>query len=91
MIVIVDNYKTHNHQVIKEWLKQQNGRIKFVFTPYHGSWLNQVEIWFGLVRRYCLKHASFTSIEELNRKLLEFIVTWNEHFAHLFKWKFAGW
>ena len=91
MIVIVDNYKTHNHQVIKDWLKQQNGRIKFVFTPYHGSWLNQVEIWFGIARRYCLRHASFTSVEELNCKLMQFIATWNEHFAHPFKWKFAGW
>jgi transposase len=91
MIVIVDNYKTHNHQVIKEWRQQQNGRIQFVFTPYHGSWLNQIEIWFGIVRRHCLRHANFTSLEELKLKLLQFIATWNEHFAHPFKWKFAGW
>jgi len=91
MIVIVDNYSTHNHQVIKEWRQQQNGRIQFVFTPYHGSWLNQIEIWFGIVRRHCLRHANFTSLKELNLKLLQFIATWNEHFAHPFKWKFAGW
>ena len=91
MIVIVDNYKTHNHQIIKEWRQQQNDRIQFVFTPYHGSWLNQIEIWFGIVRRHCLRHANFTSLEELNLTLLQFIATWNEHFAHPFKWRFAGW
>jgi transposase len=91
MIVIVDNYKTHNHQLVKEWIKQQDGRIEFVFTPYHGSWLNQIEIWFGILRRYCLKHTSFTSIDELSDKMLNFITSWNKNFAHPFKWKFVGW
>lgn len=91
MIVIVDNYSTHCHHVVKEWLNQQNGRIQFVFTPYHGSWLNQIEIWFGILKRYCLKHTSFKNLDELECKLAQFITTWNLHFAHPFKWKFAGW
>lgn len=91
MIVVVDNYKTHNHHVIKEWLKQQNRRIHFAFTPYHGSWLNQIEIWFGILRRYCLKHVSFKNTKELDCKLLQFIDTWNKNFAHPFKWTFTGW
>lgn len=91
MKVIVDNYKTHNHHLVKEWIAAQNKRIEFVFTPYHGSWLNQIEIWFGILRRYCLKHASFKDVDALNEKLLDFIATWNKNFAHPFKWKFKGW
>lgn len=91
MKVIVDNYKTHNHHLVREWIAEQNERIEFVFTPYHGSWLNQIEIWFGILRRYCLKHSSFKDVHELNEKILDFIATWNKNFAHPFKWKFKGW
>lgn len=91
MTIIVDNYKTHNHKVIQSWLEQQNGRIEFVFTPFHGSWLNQIEIWFGILRRYCLKHSSFSNLVELTQKLTHFIETWNCNFTHPFKWRFAGW
>jgi transposase len=91
MKVILDNYKTHYHLAVKEWIAEQNERIEFVFTPFHGSWLNQIEIWFGILRRYCLKHSSFKDVNELNEQILDFIVTWNKNFAHPFKWKFKGW
>jgi transposase len=91
MKVIIDNYSTHKHQLVKEWIKNQNGRIEFVFTPFHGSWLNQIEIWFGILRRYSLKNVSVKSVEELNSLILAFIDTWNKNFAHPFKWKFKGW
>jgi len=80
MKVIVDNYKTHNHHLVKEWIAAQNKRIEFI-----------LEMWFGILRRYSLKHASFKDVDELNEKILDFIVTWNKNFAHPFKWKFKGW
>ena len=91
MMVIVDNYKTHNHQLVKEWIENQQGRIEFVFTPYHGSWLNQVEIWFGILKRCCLRHTSFKDTEELSTRIIQFMATWNNNFAKPFNWKFSGW
>jgi hypothetical protein len=62
----------------------------FHFTPFHGSWLNMVEIWFGILRMKCLKGRSFCSAENLIDTIVAFISTWNEHFAHPFDWKYTG-
>lgn len=91
MIIVVDNYATHKHQTVRDWIEAQNSRIEFVYTPVKGSWLNQVEIWFGILKRYCIRHASFRELTELIERLYQFIDTWNLRFAHPFKWKFAGW
>lgn len=72
------------------WLQSTDKRIVFHFTPYHGSWLNQVELWFGIVAAKCLKGRSFASVDELADTLLDFHDTWNEHFAHPFKWTYTG-
>ena len=90
MTVIVDNYTTHNQQLVKEWIANQQGRIELVFIPYHGSWLNQVEIWFGVLKRCCLKHTSFKNTEDLSSRIMQFNATWNNNFAKPFKWKFSG-
>jgi hypothetical protein len=72
------------------WLQSNEKRIVFHFTPYHGSWLNQVELWFGIVAAKCLKGRSFRSVDELIETLLAFHYTWNEHFAHPFNWTYTG-
>ncbi len=74
----------------KLWLQSDQKRIVFHFTPFHGSWLNQVELWFGIVAAKCLKGQSFRSVDELSEALLAFHNTWNEHFAHPFNWTYTG-
>jgi len=74
----------------KEFLQDASHRIRFVYTPKHSSWLNQVEIWFSILVRRLLKRASFTSVEELHHRLLDFIGYFNQTMAKPFKWTYAG-
>ncbi len=75
----------------QKWLQStEDKRIVFHFTPKHGSWLNMVEIWFGIMGQKCLKHNSFESAEKLVSFLHDFIRIWNEHFAHPFNWTYDG-
>ena len=64
-------------------------RLRFVYTPKHSSWLNQIEIWFSILVRRVLKRSSFTSIDQLRQRLLDFIAFFNKT-AHPFKWTYAG-
>ena len=74
----------------KAFLQDASHRIRFVYTPKHTSWLNQVEIWFSILVRRLLKRASFTSVEELHQRLLDFISYFNQTMAKPFKWTFTG-
>ena len=72
------------------FLSDLSHRIRFVYTPKHCSWLNQVEIWFSILARRLLKRASFSSIEKLRERLLAFIDYFNEVLAKPFKWTYTG-
>ena len=61
-----------------------------MYTPKHTSWLNQVEIWFGILVRRRLKRASFTSVDELRERLFACIDYFNKTMAKPFKWTYAG-
>ena len=65
-------------------------RVRFVYTPKHASWLNQVEIWFSILVRKLLRRASFTSIGELRKRILTFIDYFNKTMAKPFKWTYKG-
>ena len=73
-----------------EFLKKPEHRIRFVYTPKHTSWMNQVEIWFGILVRRLLKWSSFKSIDELREKILSFIDYFNETMSKPFDWKYKG-
>ena len=73
-----------------EFLQDARHRIRFVYTPIHTSWLNQIEIWFSILVRRLLKRGSFTSTEELNQRILAFIDYFNKTMAKPFKWTYAG-
>jgi transposase len=74
----------------KTFLENATHRIRFVYTPKHTSWLNQVEIWFSILVRRLLERASFASLEDLEQQLLDFIQYFNETMAKPFKWTFTG-
>jgi transposase len=65
-------------------------RVRFIYTPKHCSWLNQVEIWFGILSRRLLKRGSFPSIEALNQRIHAFIDFFNETLAKPFRWTYIG-
>jgi transposase len=72
------------------FLSDPTHRIRFVYTPKHTSWLNQVEIWFSILVRRLLKRASFSSLEELRLRILAFIDYFNRTMAKPFKWTYSG-
>lgn len=74
----------------KAFLEDKNHRIRFVYTPKHSSWLNQVEIWFSIVSRRLLKRGNFSSVEDLERQLRAFIDYFNAVLAKPFKWTYKG-
>lgn len=74
----------------KRWLESSGKRIIFHFLPSHGSWLNLIEIWFGLLQQKALKDESFQSALELEQRILNFTETWNHHFAHPFQYTYTG-
>lgn len=81
--VILDNYSTHKKN--DEWLTA-HPNVHFHFTPTSASWLNQVEIWFGIFTRKSLRGASFTCKEDLTKSIQAFIDNYNKNAAP-FVWR----
>lgn len=72
------------------FLEDPSHRIRFVFTPRHASWLNQVEIWFGILSRRLLKRESFKSLDDLSARIGEFITYFNAVLAKPFRWTYGA-
>jgi transposase len=72
------------------FLQDPTHRIRFVYTPLHTSWLNQVEMWFSILVRRLLKRSSFASLDDLQQRILAFITYFNQTMAKPFKWTYAG-
>lgn len=81
--VILDNYCTHKRN--DQWL-EKHPNVFFHFTPTSASWLNQIEIWFGILSRKALRGASFDSKESLRQAIEDFISVYHED-AKPFVWK----
>lgn len=82
--VIVDNYATHRHSKVKLWLAD-HPRFQLHFTPTYSSWLNQVEIFFGIITRKAIRRGSFTSVKDLTSKIEAFVENYNST-ARPFAW-----
>jgi len=82
--IITDNYSTHKHEKVKKWFKRHK-RFHIHFTPTSASWMNQVEIWFGILQAKRIKRGVFVSVKELIQKIETFISHYNEN-AKPFKW-----
>lgn len=86
---VLDNLNTHSGPEVAAWLKRHRGRFEFHFTPYHASWLNQVEVWFSILSRQLLRYASFVSLTDLESRVLRFIARYNRR-AGPFRWTWKG-
>lgn len=87
--LVMDNLNTHTSEATRSWNRRHRNRFQFHFTPTHASWLNQVEIWFSILHRQCLKLGDFYSVEHLQLRIQRFIDYWNHH-AHPFQWTWKG-
>ncbi|MBV8383208.1 MAG: IS630 family transposase, partial [Planctomycetaceae bacterium] len=82
--VVLDNLRMHKGKQVQAWLAQ-HPRFVFHHPPVHCSWMNQVEQWFGILKRKRLRIADFASKDHLAERLMAFIREWNE-IAHPFNW-----
>jgi hypothetical protein len=82
--LVLDNLRMHKGKHVQAWLAK-HPRFVFHHPPVHCSWMNQVEQWFGILRRKRLRIVDFASKEQLAERLRAFISEWNE-IAHPFNW-----
>jgi transposase len=61
--VVCDHYAMHKHPKVKAWLAP-NPRVTLHFTPTSGSWLNMVEIFFGIVTRQAIRRGTYRSVKD---------------------------
>jgi transposase len=90
VIIVWDNLNTHVGPQWNEFNRRHGGRFRFLYTPLHASWVNQVEVWFSILSRRVLKYGDFASLGQLETAVRGFIHHWNEEEAHPFRWKFRG-
>ena len=74
----------------RAFLSAEGYPYRFVFTPKHGSWLNQVELWFSVLARRFLRRGDFSSPAEFEARLRRFLDDYNEHQAHPYRWTYTG-
>jgi transposase len=82
--VVLDNYQTHKHPDVETWLGK-HPRIILHFTPTSGSWLNMVEVFFGIITRQAIRRGTFGSVKDLIGAIRRFIDGWNDR-CHPFVW-----
>jgi transposase len=82
--LVMDNYATHKRVEVRDWLAA-NPRVHVHFTPTSGSWLNLVEVWFGIIKRQAIRRGVFPSVRDLTTKTRAFINGWNQR-KHPFIW-----
>lgn len=88
--VVWDNLNTHRAQAVWAEFNARHGhRFVFHFTPLHASWVNQIELLFGIYSRRVLRHASHSSTEQLRQRTEAFVAQRNRT-PKPFKWTFAG-
>lgn len=82
--LVVDNYATHKHRKVKNWLAARP-RYHVHYTPTYSSWLNQVEIWFNIITQKAIRRGSFRSVKQLIEKIEQFVKNYNSK-SNPFTW-----
>jgi transposase len=75
--VVLDNYGTHKHPEVRTWLAK-NPRVQLHFTPTGCSWLNMVEIFFGIITRQAIRRGTFRNVKDLTNAIGRFIDAYNQ-------------
>lgn len=75
--VVLDNASVHTSAETMEWLDKQGGGVVLHFTPTGASWLNQIEIWNGIITRQLIRRGTFSSVKVLERDIQSFVSKWN--------------
>ena len=84
--VICDNVSSHKTERVAEFLAE-HGHVRVHYTPTYSSWLNQVENWFSRIQRDVISRGIFTSVKDLDRKLMRYIRAHNKNPKPV-KWKY---
>ena len=74
----------------RAFLSDPSHRHVVHFTPKHGSWLNQAELFFSVLQRRFLARGSFPSVKDFERRLERFLKDYNRHHAHPYRWTYTG-
>jgi DDE superfamily endonuclease len=74
----------------RAFLSNPSHKHVFHFTPKHGSWLNQVELWFSVLARRFLKRGDFGSAQDFETRLIDYLEVYNTHQAHPYRWTYTG-
>jgi transposase len=82
--LVMDNYAAHKRIEICDLLAA-NPRVHVHFTPTSASWMNLVEVWFGIIERQAIHSGAFGSVKDLTGAIRAFIDGWNGR-AHPFLW-----
>ncbi len=69
------------------FLEDESHKIRFLYTPKHCSWINQIENWFGILQRKVIRRGNFTSTQDLEQKIIDFIIYYNKCLAKPCRWK----
>jgi transposase len=87
---VLDNLATHKRRDVQDFIARFGGRVQLHFTPTHALWLNQIELWFGLLQQRVLKRGSFGGLTDLDDQVMRFIDYYNAQEAHPYRWTYTG-
>ncbi len=76
--IILDNLSAHKTELVQTWLKAHPA-VRLHYTPTYSSWLNQVELWFGMITSQCIRRGTFTSVRDLTRRIDSYILNYNRN------------
>src|SRR5439155_6062396 len=74
----------------RAWLSEPSHKHVFHYLPVHGSWLNQVEMWFSVLARQFLRRGDFSSVKEFEERLWRYMEEYNQEKTHPYKWTYTG-
>jgi len=74
----------------RAWLSDPGHKHTFHYLPVHGSWLNQVELWFSVLSRQFLRRGDFASVQEFEERLRRYLEEYNQEQAHPYRWTYTG-
>lgn len=74
----------------RAFLEDEGHSVRFLFTPKHCSWLNQIEVWFGQLDAHIVRRGDLASKADLQAKIDAYIDYYNKCLAKPYDWKYTG-